>query len=74
MDLNGKNMLKSYEDFLKSYDEDSDEEYIFEVDGNYHKRLQNLQYDLPFLPKRMKINKCNKLVYNLLDKKNMLFT
>ena len=26
--------------------------------------------DLPFLPERMKINKCNKLVCNLYDKKN----
>ena len=26
--------------------------------------------DLPFLPKRMKINKCSKLVSNLYDKNN----
>ena len=26
--------------------------------------------DLPFLPERNKINKCNKLVWNLYDKKN----
>ena len=26
--------------------------------------------DLPFLPERMKINKCSKLVCNLYDKKN----
>ena len=31
--------------------------------------LQNLHNDLPFLPERMKINKCNKLVCNLYDKK-----
>ena len=29
-----KNMLKSSEDFIKNYDEDSDKEYIFEVDVN----------------------------------------
>ena len=27
--------------------------------------------DLPFLPARMKINKCSKLVCNLYDKKNV---
>ena len=29
--------------------------------------------DLPFLPERMKINKCNRLVCNLYDKKTMFF-
>ena len=29
--------------------------------------------DLPFLPERMKIDKCNKLVCNLYDKKNYVF-
>ena len=28
--------------------------------------------DLPFLPERMKINKCNKLVCNLYDKNNYI--
>ena len=29
-----------------------------------------MRSDLPFLPERMKVNKCNKLVCNLYDKKN----
>ena len=29
--------------------------------------------DLPFLPKRMKIDKCKKLVCNLRNKKNKLY-
>ena len=29
--------------------------------------------DLPFLPKRMKIDQCKKLVCNLLNKKNMSY-
>ena len=29
-----------------------------------------MQSDLPFLPERVKINKCSKLVCNLYDKKN----
>ena len=63
-------MLKFNEDFITNYNEDSDKGYIFEVDVKYPKRHHNLYYDLPFLPEIMKINKCNKLVCNLYDKKN----
>ena len=59
---------------IKSYDEDSDKGYILEVDVEYPKNLLNLHSDLPILSERMKINKYNKLVCNLLDKKSMLFT
>ena len=65
-----KNMLKSNEEFIKDYDEDSDKEYILEVDVEYSKNLNYLYIDLPFLPERMKINKCNKPVCNLYDKNN----
>ena len=37
---------------------------------NVQKNLHDLHIDLPFLPKRMKIDKCNKLVCNLYDKNN----
>ena len=57
------------EEFLKNYDENSDKGYILEVDVKYPKKLDNLHSDLPFLPKRMKINKCKKLVCNLRNKK-----
>ena len=67
-----KNKSKIDEKFIKNYNEDSDKGYIFEVDVNYPKRLQDLHSDLPFLPKRMKIVKCEKLVCNLHDKKNYL--
>ena len=70
MVLNGKNMLEFNEDFLKNNDEDSDKEYIFEVDIEYPKNLHDLHSDLPFLLERMKINKCSKLVCNLHDKNN----
>ena len=33
-------------------------------------KCSNLHSDLPFLPKRMKINKCDKLVCSLHDKNN----
>ena len=56
-----RNMLKFDEDFIKNYDEESDEGYILEVDAEYPKNLHDLHSDLPFLPERMKINKCSKL-------------
>ena len=58
--------------FCKNYDENSDKGYILEVDVEYPKNLHDLHSDLPFLRERMKVNKCNKLVYNLYDKKNFV--
>ena len=57
------------EDFIKNYDENNDKGYIFEVDVKYPKKLHELRSDLPFLPERMEINKCKKLVCNLYNKK-----
>ena len=67
-----KNMLKFNEKFIKNYDEDSDKGYILEVDVKYPKNLHGLHENLPFLPERMKTDKCRKLVYNLYDKKNFV--
>ena len=64
-----KNVTEIDEKIIKNYDEDSDKGYIFEVDVKYPKRLHDLHSDLPFLPKRMKIDKCKKLVCNLRNKK-----
>ena len=58
------------EDFIKNYDENSNIGYFLKVDIEYLKELHDLHSDLPFLPERMKINKCNKLVCNFYDKKN----
>ena len=57
------------EDFIKNCDENNDKGYIFEVDVKYPKRLHELHSDLLFLSERMKINKCNKLVCDLFNKK-----
>ena len=65
-----KNISKFNEDFIKNYDEDSDKGYILEVVVEYPKNLDDLHSDLPFLPKRTKVNKCSKLVCNLYDKNN----
>ena len=57
------------EEFIKNYNEDNNKDYILEVDVRYPKRLHELHSDLPFLSERMKIDKCNKLVCNLFNKK-----
>ena len=58
------------EDFIKSYNEESDIGYMLVADVEYPKNLHVLHSDLPFLPERMKINKCSKLVCNLNNKEN----
>ena len=63
-------MLKFNEEFIKNYDEDSDKAYIFEIDVEYPNNLHDLHSDLSFLPERLQMNKCNKLVCNLYDKNN----
>ena len=55
-------MVTFNKEFVKNYDEDSDKRYILEIDVGYPKNLNYLHSDLPFLPERMKINKCDKLV------------
>ena len=70
MVLNEKKISKLYENVIKNYDEDSDKGYIFEVDVKYCKRFLNFHNNLPFLAKRMKIKKLNKLACNVYDKKN----
>ena len=45
------------DDFIKSYDEESDKKYFQEVDVQYLKKMHELHNDVPFLPERMKIEK-----------------
>ena len=56
------------EDFIKKYNEESDEGYFLEIDFQYSEKLHELHNDLPFLPERMKIESVKKLVANLHDK------
>ena len=55
------------EDFIKIYNEESDEGCFLEVDVQYVEKLHKLHNDLPFLPERMEIEKSEKLVTNLHD-------
>ena len=56
--------------FIKGYNENSDRGYFLKVDVEYPKEIFNLHKDLPFLPEKKKIEKCNKLVCNMQDKEN----
>ena len=56
------------ENFIKSYNEESDEGCFFEVDVQYLEKLHGLHNDLPFLPERNETEKVEKLVATLLDK------
>ena len=58
------------EEFIKNYNENNKKGYILEVGVKYPKKLHDSHSDLPFFPRRMKIDKCKKLVCNLRDKKN----
>ena len=60
---------KINEEFIKNYNENDKKGYILEVDVKYPKKLYELHSDLPFLPERMEINKCKKLVCNIYDKR-----
>ena len=61
------------EDFIKNYNEEGDIGYLLVVDIEYPKTLRMLHSDLPFLPEKIKINKCTKLICNVTDKKTIQF-
>ena len=60
------------ENFIKNYHEESDFGYFFEADIEYPKNLKKLHSDLPFLPEKMKVDGCQKLICNFMIKKNIL--
>ena len=59
------------EDFIKSYNENSDVGYVLEGDVQYPEELHKLYNDLPFLLERMKIEKVDNFVANLIIEKHV---
>ena len=56
------------EDFIRNYNENSDEGYFPEIDIEYPQQLWSSNKDLPFLPERRRIEKVEKLVCSIEDK------
>ena len=63
-----KDTFQFIEDFIKSYNKESDEGSFLEVDVQYLQKLHELHNNLPFSQERMKIKKVEKFVTNLHDK------
>ena len=55
---------------MKNYNEESDEGYFLEVGVKYLEKLHELHDNLPFLSEKMKIEKAEKLVANIHDKRH----
>ena len=68
-----KDISQFNEDFIKKYNQESHKGYSLEVDVQYLEKLHKLHNDLPFLPKRMKIEKVKKRVANLHDKTHISY-
>ena len=56
---------KFNEDFMKNYNENSDEGYFLEVDIEYPKTLWSSQRDIPFFPETRKLEKVEKLLCSI---------
>ena len=56
------------QDFIKNYNDVSDEEIFLKVDIQYPKKLHKLQNDLPFSSESIQIEKVEKLAAILYDK------
>ena len=63
-----ENTSQFNEDFIKKYNEESDEGYFLEVDVQYPEKLHGLHNGLPLLPKRISFEKDGNLVTDLHDK------
>ena len=61
-------MKKFNSNFIRKYDKDSNRGYFLEIDAEYQKTLFNSLKDLPFLPKRKKVEKVEKLICTIEDK------
>ena len=66
----GKKVIYIWQVLHKRLDENSNQGYLQCSRCWISKKIFNLHSDLPFLPKRNNIKKCNKLVCNIQDKGN----
>ena len=55
-------------EFIKNYNEDSNEGHFLEIDIEYPKQLWNSHKEQPFLPERKKLEKVVKLICSIEDK------
>ena len=65
---------KINEEFIKNYNENNKKEYILEVDVKYPKKLHDSHSDLPFLPRRMKIDNAKNSFVTYIIKINTSYT
>ena len=64
-----ENTSQFNKDYIKSYNEESDEAYFLKVGVQYAEKIPDIHNDLPFFFEIMKIEKVEKLLANLLDEK-----
>ena len=69
-----KNTSQFDQDFIKNNNEESYDRYFLEVNVHYPEKLHERHNDLSFLPERIRIEKVEKLVANLHERLNMLYT
>ena len=69
-----KDTFQDNKDFIKNYNEESDEKYFIEVNVQYLEILHERDNDFQFLPERIKIENVEKLVTNFyVIQLNMLY-
>ena len=69
-----KDTSRFNEDFIKNYNEESDEEYFLEVDVQYLEKTLERYNDLSFVPEIMKIEKSKTWQLISMLKVNTLYT
>ena len=67
-------LSKINDDFIKNYDENGNTGYFLEVDIDYPKELFDFHKDLPFLSESKKVNKVEKLICDIDDKKKICYS
>ena len=68
-----KDISKFDKNFIKSYNEQTNQRYFLQVDVENSKSLHNFHSDLPFFPERIKMEIVKKLVANLHDKTEYVY-